>query len=61
MWAWEWNSLSPPLFIAAFALTAGAISLVLFRLFGPAGQWGFAGTGMLPVIWNLWLLQRTRR
>lgn len=58
---WVYRRLPPPVFIVAFALTAGAISLVLFRLFGPAGQWGFAGAGMLPVIWNLWLLQRTRR
>lgn len=57
---WIYRRLPPALFIAVFALTAGAISLVLLRLFGPAGQWGFAAAGVLPVIWNIWILLQTR-
>lgn len=57
---WVYQRLPPALLIAGFALTAGVISLVLFRPFGPAGQWGFAAAGVLPVIWNIWILLQTR-
>jgi hypothetical protein len=58
---WVYRRLPPPVFIAVFALVSGAISLVLSRLFGLAGQAGFVAAGLLPVIWNIWLLFRTRK
>jgi hypothetical protein len=58
---WVYRRLPPALFIALFALTSGAISLVAFHLVGPAGQWGFAAAGLAPVTWNIWLLFRTRK
>ena len=58
---WVYQRLPPALFIALFALTHGALSLAGFHLFGPPAQWGLAAAGLAPVIWNIWLLYRTRK
>ncbi|AWM76641.1 DUF5658 family protein [Phenylobacterium parvum] len=58
---WVYQRLPPALFIALFALTHGALSLVGFHLFGPPAQWGLAAAGLAPVIWNIWLLFLTRK
>lgn len=58
---WVYQRLPPALFIVLFALTNGALSLAGFHLFGPPAQWGLAAAGLAPVIWNIWLLYRTRK
>ena len=57
---WVYQRIPPALFIALFALTHGALSLLGFHFFGPPAQWGLAAAGLAPVIWNVCLLLRTR-
>ena len=58
---WLYRRVPPPVFIVTFALASGIISLALFQLLGPEAQAGFVAVGVLPPLWNTWLILRSRR
>ena len=58
---WLYRRVPPPVFIVTFALASGIISLALYRLLGPEAQTGFVAVGVLPPVWNTWLILRSRR
>lgn len=57
---WLYRRLPPPVFIVTFALAYGILSLALFQLLGPEAQAGFVAVGVLPPLWNAWLILRSR-
>lgn len=57
---WLYRRLPPPVFIVTIALGYGILSLVLFWLLGPEAQAGMVAVGVLPPLWNGWLILRSR-